>query len=131
MVYSKHTPKSRKYKKSESISKEHNVNITSSDIPVTINHALPPAQDATTETPNTASKEKKSPPVFGFLSSLFGSGEKTDRGDRGEKAVFNIMGHDIYFDDLILAGLILLLLTEKIDDEVLLIVLAYLLLDIF
>lgn len=121
MVYSKHTPKSRKYKKSESYSKDHNLKMSNLDTSISDEHALPPAN-----TP--IAKEKKNPPAFGFLTSLFGSG---DRSERSEKGLFNILGHDIYIDDLILVGLILLLLTEKIEDEILLIILAYLLLDIF
>ncbi|QNU68730.1 hypothetical protein EHE19_003315 [Ruminiclostridium herbifermentans] len=121
MVYSKHTPKSRKYRKSEPHSKDHNLNMPNLDTPISDEHALPPA-----EVP--INREKKNPPAFGFLTSLFGSGDRTERS---EKALFNILGHDIYLDDLILVGLILLLLTDKIEDEILLIILAYLLLDIF
>lgn len=121
MVYSKHTPKSRKYKKSESYSKDHNITMPNLDTSISDEHTLPPAN-----TP--IAREKKNTPAFGFLTSLFGSG---DRSERSEKALFNILGHDIYIDDLILVGLILLLLTEKIEDEILLIILAYLLLDIF
>ncbi len=121
MVYSKHTPKSRKYKKSDSFSKNHNLNMSNLDASLSDEPALPPANAP-------IAREKKPPPAFGFLSSLFGSG---DRAERSEKALFNILGHDIYIDDLILVGLILLLLTEKIEDEILLIILAYLLLDMF
>jgi hypothetical protein len=124
MVYSKHTPKSRKYKKSESSSKDHKLNISNLDEPKSDEHALPPVEPF-------ISKEKKNSPSFSFLTQLFGSGEKGERAERAEKSLFNILGHDIYFDDLLLVGLILLLLTDKIEDEILLIILAYLLLDIF
>lgn len=139
MVYSRHTPKSRKYKKIESPAKDYNSDISNSvtqsnvdaqpnsDMQSNTNmqnldeHALPPAEPL-------ASKGKKNPPAFGFLTQLFGSGE---RAERSEKSLLNIFGHDIYLDDLLLVGLILLLLTDKVEDEILLIVLAYLLLDIF
>ena len=124
MVYSKHTPKSRKYKKSDSSSKDQKLNISNLDEPKLDEHALPPAEPF-------LSKEKKNPPSFSFLTQLFWSGDKGERADRSEKSLFNILGHDIYFDDLLLVGLILLLLTDKIEDEILLIILAYLLLDIF
>ena len=118
MVYRKHTSKSRKYKKSESAndnkahSHQHS-HIEEPDLPF-IEPAIP--------------KEKKNPQVFSFLTSIFGSRDKTERtGD----PLFTILDHDIYLDDLLLVGLILLLLTDTIDDEILLIILVYLLLDIF
>jgi hypothetical protein len=76
-------------------------------------------------------KEKKNPQAFSFLSSLFGSGEKSDRGNKSKDPLINLLGHDIYIDDLLLVGLILLLMSDKMEDEILLIILAYLLLDIF
>lgn len=135
MAYRTHPPKSRKYKKSETTSKDHkspshnHSKIEEHDLPVT----------------EPESKEKKDPQVSGFLSSLFGSNEKTekprgflnslfgsrDKSERSGSPIFNILNHDIYLDDLLLVGLILLLMTDKIDDEILIIILVYLLIDIF
>ncbi|HEY5586943.1 MAG TPA: hypothetical protein VIK78_20940 [Ruminiclostridium sp.] len=115
MVYRKHPPESRKYKKSESHSKDHNSHSHKEE------HDLPSIEPV-------SFKEKKSPPPFSFLTSLFGSSEKAERS--GEP-LFSVFEHDVYLDDLLLVGLIFLLLTDKIDDEILLIILVYLLLDIF
>ncbi len=123
MAYSKHSPKSRKYKKSESHSKDHKSH--SPQPPIVEENALPPVEEP------VIPKEKKNPQAFSFLNSLFGSGEKDDRGDRSNDPLINIFGHDIYIDDLLLVGLILLLMTDKMEDEILIIILAYLLLDIF
>ncbi|PYG88160.1 hypothetical protein LY28_01491 [Ruminiclostridium sufflavum DSM 19573] len=125
MVYSKHTPKSRKYKKNNSYSTEYKTAVPNSEG----SKAAPPDSGENT-LPSAGPvnmKEKKSFPAFGFLNSLFGS---DDRAERSDKSLFNILGHDICLDDLLLVGLILLLLTDKMEDEILLLVLAYLLLDI-
>jgi len=119
MVYRKHPSKSRKYKKSESTSEDHK---SHSHQPSHIEeHALPPIEPV-------ADRVKKSPSSFSFLTSLFGS---SDRAERSGDPLINLLGHDIYLDDLLLVGLILLIMTDKIDDEILLIILVYLLLDIF
>ncbi|MHB8064411.1 MAG: hypothetical protein ACYDG2_17565 [Ruminiclostridium sp.] len=119
MVYRKHTHKSRKYKKSETPSGDHK---SYSDQPPHIEeYAVPPIEHASSE-------EKKNPQPFSFLTSIFGSREKTERsGD----PLITIFDYDIYLDDLLLIGLILLIMTDKIEDEILLIILAYLLIDIF
>lgn len=126
MAYSKHTPRSRKYRKSESHShskvnnshsEEHNSH--SQNNSHIEEQAIPSVE------PTNTSKEKK---PFSFLSSLFGSNE---RAQKSGDPLFNILDHDIYLDDLLLVGLILLLLTDKVEDEILLIILVYLLLDIF
>jgi len=119
MVYRKHTPKSRKYKKSESPSEDHQ---SHSHQPSHIEeHASPSVEHVSPE-------EKRKPQPFSFLTSIFGSREKTERsGD----PLITIFDHEIYLDDLLLAGLILLIMTDKIEDEILLIILAYLLIDIF
>lgn len=120
MAYSKHTPKSRKYRKSKSHAKEHNSH--SQELSHIEEQVIPPVESA------NSNNQKKNPSSFGFLSSIFRSSEKTERSGT---PIFNILDHDIYFDDILLAGLILLLLTDKVEDEILLIILAYLLLDIF
>lgn len=118
MAYSKHTPRSRRYKRSESHSKEHKPD---SDIKSQDNMESIPLLEA----PEQA--ERKSSHASGFLSSIFGSGDR----DHSGSPIFNVFGQDIYLDDLLLVGLIILLMTDKIDDEILLIILVYLLLDIF
>lgn len=118
MAYKKHPPKSRRYKKSSSHS--HHSNDEAAQVIVPVEPI----------SPEKASNEKKNSNPFGFLSSLLGTGA----GERAEKSgnpIFHILNHDIYFDDLLLVGLIILLLTEKNSDEILLIILAYLLIDIF
>lgn len=115
MVYRKHPSKSRRYKKVQT--QEHN---THNQEPLLL------AEHNVSSEPRASDDRKKSQP-FGFLSSLFG-GEKTERSG---KPLFNILDYDIYLDDLLLAGLIILLLTDKVQDELLLIVLVYLLVDIF
>jgi hypothetical protein len=119
MVYRKHTQKSRKYKKSEPPSGDHK---SHSDQPSHVEeHASPTVE-------HVSPVEKKNSQPFGFLSSIFGTREKTERsGD----PLITLLDHDIYLDDLLLVGLILLIMTDKIEDEILLIILAYLLIDIF
>jgi len=136
MAYRTHPPKSRKYKKSESTSKDYkshshkSTHIEEHDLPI-----IEPDSPI----------EKKVPQMFGFLNSLFGSKGKTDKpggflnslfgsrdkNDRSGSPIFNILNYDIYLDDLILVGLILLLMSDEMDDEILIIILVYLLIDIF
>jgi len=123
MAYRKNPPRSRKYKKSESHIEDHksNAHNQSDEKEQEDEHDIPHVE------PDNL-REKKKPQAFGFLTSLFGAGEKTERtGD----PLFTVLDHDIYLDDLLLVGLILLLMTDTIEDEILLIILAYLLLDIF
>lgn len=119
MAYRTHSPKSRKYKKSGAHSKDHIA--LSQKFSNIEEHALP-----ATESVNN--KEKKNPQPFSFITSLFGSSEKTERSGT---PLFNIWGHDLYLDDLLLVGLILVLMTDKVEDEILIIILVYLLIDIF
>jgi hypothetical protein len=135
MVYRKHTPKSRKYKKSESPLEDHKShshqpsNIEQYASPSIEKHTLPSIEEhASPSVEHASTEEKKSPAAFSFLTSIFGSREKTERtGD----PLISLLGYDIYLDDLLLIGLILLIMTDKIEDEILLIILAYLLIDIF
>lgn len=148
MAYRRHPSKSRKYMKSNS--NGHSLQ--------RVEENLPPAEDnlqkeralSHTEQSGTSgtNERKKSQPFGGLLSSLFGSGEKSDRpkshsgllsslfgsgerAERGGKPIFTLLDFDIYLDDLLLAGLIILILSDKVEDEILLIILIYLLLDIF
>jgi hypothetical protein len=125
MVYRK-PPKSRKYKKSQSISKKQEIIPDIPDISDIPDKEYQIKEDAATSREPVSSKEKKAPPAFSFLTSLLGSG---DRAEKSGKPIFSLIGHDIYFDDLLLIGLILLLITDKVEDEILLIILAYLLID--
>jgi hypothetical protein len=119
MVYRKRPPKSRRYKRSHShdTSPDNSVPVLKEEENTKQVEALPPSQP-----------ETKAPKPFSFLSSLLGTGE---RQERSGSPLFTVFNYDIYFDDLLLAGLIILLLTDKAEDELLLIVLIYLLLDIF
>jgi|GEM_PF-2293608 len=121
MVYRKRPSKSRKYRKAHYQENSH-----------TEQNPLPAQPALTEETTITQAAEtvpqnrKKSQP-FGFLSSILG-GDKIERtGD----PLFRLFDIDFYLDDLLLIGLIILLLTEKVQDEILIIILIYLLLDIF
>lgn len=122
MAYNKHPPKSRRYQKN------HTANDNKSSHYEKMNPDEPAALPLEAEAVNTAARSKKSSPIFGFINSFLGGG---DRCEKSGRPIFNILDHDIYLDDLILAGLILLLLTDKIDDELLLVILLYLLVDIF
>jgi len=42
--------------------------------------------------------------------------------------LFRILGNDFFLDDLILIGLIIILIQEKVEDELLLIIIGYILL---
>lgn len=128
MVYRKRPPKSRRYNQNHSHdqqSVDHNPNdqnivIAEEKASTPQAEAAPPSSESqrTTKTPNS----------LGFLSSIFGT---RDRTERSGSPLFTVFNYDIYFDDLLLAGLIILLLTDKVEDELLLIILLYLLLDIF
>jgi hypothetical protein len=124
MVYKKHPPKSRKYRKSSSHSHQQHIDEEEkkSIQPVEAAESVKAAE------PEHQPERKSSSNPFSFLTSLLGSGEKDERTGSPLLKVFN---HDIFFDDLLLVGLIFLLMTEKDKDEILLIVLAYLLLDMF
>lgn len=122
MVYRKHPSKSRRYKKAYSQESTHNKEQHTPE-PVTV----PAEEAAVIKAEETAAQERKKSQPLGFLSSLFGG----DKIERSGNPLFTIFDFDIYLDDLILAGLIILLLTDKVQDEILLIVLLYLLLDIF
>lgn len=115
MAYKKHPSKSRRYRRSTS----------HSDQPT---HEEQSVQSVATAAPVEQQPEKRNSNPLGFLSSLLGT---RDRSERSGNPVFNVLNYDVYFDDLLLVGLIFLIMTEKDKDELLLIVLAYLLLDIF
>ncbi len=121
MAYRKRSSKPRRYKKTNTQSNYHVEQSTTS------------AETALSEEPilslpaPTESQERKKSQPLGFLSSLFGG----DRSERSGNPLFTVFDFDIYLDDLLLAGLLVLLLTDKVQDEILIIVLLYLLLDIF
>lgn len=121
MVYRKRSSKSRRYKKTHTQNNDH------------IEQHTTKAETALTEEPPLSlpaggeSQERKKSQPLGFLSSLFGG----DKFERSGNPLFTIFDFDIFLDDLILAGLLVLLLTDKVQDEILIIVLLYLLLDIF
>ncbi|EPR13675.1 hypothetical protein [Ruminiclostridium papyrosolvens] len=128
MVYRKRPPKSRRYNKNHSAQPngEHeqidtNISVTE-ERPVNIKaeESMPPA--------SPGSRETKTPKPLGFLSSLLGTGDKAERSG---SPLFTVFDYDIYLDDLLLVGLIILIYTDKAEDELLLIILLYLLLDIF
>lgn len=125
MAYKKHPPKSRRYKKNSSSSHHTQDEAIQKIAPVE-----PEAKPVEIVSREKVTSEKKNSNPLGFLSSLLGTGTG-ERAERTGNPVFHILDHDIYFDDLLLVGLIILLLTEKNSDEVLLIILAYLLIDIF
>ncbi len=120
MVY-RRPSKSRRYRKAHSHENFHNEEHAVAE-PIT-----PPEEKSVPQAEESGSQERKKSQPLGFLSSLFGG----DKAERSGNPLFNIFDFDIYLDDLILAGLIILLLTDKVQDEILLIVLVYLLLDIF
>lgn len=121
MVYRKRPLKSRRYRKTpsqENPYKEQNTTaFENADMQDT----------ATPQSTDTEVQERKKSQPLGFLSSLFGG----DKIERSGNPLFTILDFDIYLDDLLLAGLLVLLLTDKVQDEILIVVLLYLLLDIF
>lgn len=128
MVYRKRPPKSRRYNKNHSAhpNNEHE----QIDANISVIEEQPVNIEAKESMPlaNSSSREKKPQKPLGFLSSLLGTGDKTERSGR---PLFTVFDYDIYLDDLLLIGLIVLLYTDKAEDELLLIILLYLLLDIF
>lgn len=120
MAYSKHPPNSRKYQKKQNTKDQKSNHYEKIELDEQAPSPVEPEADA--------ERSKKSSPIFGFLNSFFGNG---DRCEKSGKPIFNILDHDIYLDDLILVGLIILLMTDKMDDELLLVILLYLLVDIF
>lgn len=122
MAYRNHHPRSRKYNNRGSHSNHPKGAEETSIQPVTYAEPVQQEQERKQE------QEKKSSNPLSFLSSLLGTGE---RAERSGSPLFNIFNYDIFLDDLLLIGLIFLLMTEKDKDEILLIVLVYLLLDIF
>lgn len=145
MAYRRRPSKSRKYVKSHS--NEHGSAKAEENLPAAEGGLHKEGALSPVEPADTAAR-RKNQPFGGLLSSIFGSGEKNDRqkphsgilsslfgsgerADRSGKPIFTIFDFDIYLDDLLLAGLIILILSDKVEDEILLIVLIYLLLDIF
>ncbi|HEX2927256.1 MAG TPA: hypothetical protein VHP38_13525 [Ruminiclostridium sp.] len=123
MVYRKRPPNSRKYIKNQQQS-----NHESADQNIVIPDEKAAEQRVEELPSGEPSREIKTPKPLGFLSSILGTGE---RAERSGSPLFTVFNYDIYLDDLLLAGLIILMLTDKVEDELLLIVLLYLLLDIF
>ena len=147
MAYRNHSHSSRRYYRSHS----HSTTLNSPEPEAsssTSGTALPPQAENVGSTGHTSSTgnnnstehdrssehsnsgEKKKSQPFGFLTSLFGSGDRGERGGRSGKPIFTVFDRDIYFDDLLLAGLIVLLMSDKFEDEILILILAYLLIDI-
>lgn len=121
MVYRKRPSKSRKYRKAH-----YQENPSTEQNPIPQQPALT-EDTAITQTAGAAAQDRKKNQPFGFLSSLFGG----DKIERTGEPLFRLFDFDIYLDDLLLIGLIILLLTDKVQDEILIIVLIYLLIDIF
>lgn len=124
MVYRKRPPKSRKYKKFDSHAKNNEFH--SNNIEAISDKNTNIEEESVALSERSSCKGKKGSQPFGFLTSLFGSNDKCEKTG---KPIINLLNHDIYLDDLLLIGLILLLLTDKIEDEILIIILVYLLLD--
>ena len=121
MVYRKRPSKSRRYKKVHSQENPH-----TEQKPLTPQPALS-EETIITQAAGAAAQDRKKSQPFGFLSSLLGG----DKIERSGDPLFRVFDFDIYLDDLLLVGLIILLLTDKVQDEILIIVLIYLLIDIF
>ncbi|MDF2985697.1 MAG: hypothetical protein K0R50_1207 [Eubacterium sp.] len=121
MAYRKRASKSRRYKRAHSNVTSHN------EEHAMVEEKVPQEEIPASKADEAPSQERKKSQPLGFLSSLFGG----DKAERSGNPLINIFDFDIYIDDLILAGLIILILTDKAQDEILLIVLVYLLLDIF
>lgn len=127
MVYRKRPPKSRRYNKNHSATNSEQEQIDT-NLPVAEEQPVDiQAEEAPPPAPSV-SREAKAPKSLGFLSSLLGSGDKAERSG---SPLFTIFDYEIYLDDLLLVGLIVLIYTDKAEDELLLIILLYLLLDIF
>ncbi len=128
MVYRKRPPKSRRYNKNQSAQQNSEHEQIDTNISATEEQAVKPMADEALPPAVPETREAKPPKPLGFLSSLLGTGDKAERSG---SPLFTVFDYDIYFDDLLLAGLIVLLYTDKAEDELLLIILLYLLLDIF
>lgn len=116
MVYRKHTQQSRTYKRSGHSNSNNNVH----------NHEAAVTKPVLALPEHTYHhEESRSSKTSSLLNSIFGP--KTG----SEKSLFRLMDYDICLDDLLLIGLIILLVSDKMHDEILLVVLLYLLLDIF
>lgn len=127
MVYRKRPQKSRRYRKSHTPEHNQSVEYTHAEHSAHMEVNSQPEGEVPSPVRETEVQERKKSQPFGFLTSLFGG----DKVERSGSPLFTIFDFDIFLDDLILAGLIILLLTDKVQDEILLIVLLYLLLDIF
>ncbi|AEY64670.1 hypothetical protein [Clostridium sp. BNL1100] len=128
MVYRKHPPKSRRYNKNHSAQTNSEHEQITTDISVAEEQPVNIRAEEALSAPASERHETKTPKPLGFLSSLLGTGDKTERSG---SPLFTVFDYDIYLDDLLLVGLIVLLYTDKAEDELLLIILLYLLLDIF
>ena len=123
MAYRKQSSNSRRYKRHENHAKRsQNEEIYNGS------HAQPalpaPVLALPERTVHHHQEEPKQKKPLGFLGSFLnpkGSG----------KALFTFGDYEIHFDDLLLVGLIVLLMTDGMQDEVLVFILLYLLLDIF
>ncbi len=122
MAYRKHSSNSRRYKRHENHARNsHNEEDFNG---LHTQSALPAPVLALPERTVHHNEEPKQKKPLGFLGSFLnpkGSG----------KALFTFGDYEIHFDDLLLIGLIILLLTDGMQDEVLVFILLYLLLDIF
>ncbi len=122
MAYRKHSSTSRRYKRHENHARNsHNEGENNN---FHAQPALPAPVLALPERTVHHHEEPKQKKPLGFLSSFLnpkGSG----------KALFTFGDYEIHFDDLLLVGLIILLMTDGMQDEVLIFILLYLLLDIF
>ncbi len=129
MVYRKSPPKSRRYNKNHSAQQNIEHEQTDTNISVTEEQSVnTPKAEESLPPASPGSREAKKPNPLGFLSSFLGTGDKTERSG---SPLFTVFDYDIYLDDLLLVGLIVLIYTDKAEDELLLIILLYLLLDIF
>jgi hypothetical protein len=115
MVYRKHTQKSRTYKRNGHSHSDNNV----------LNNEAAVTRPVLALPEHTQHEESRSSKPSSLLNSIFGPKSGS------EKSLFKLMDYDICLDDLLLIGLIVLLISDKMHDEILLVVLVYLLLDIF
>ncbi|ACL74741.1 hypothetical protein [Ruminiclostridium cellulolyticum] len=128
MVYRKRPPNSRRYNKNHSAQQQSGHEQNEQNLTITEEQTVNPQTEEALPPKEPASRETKTPKPLSFLSSILGTGDRTERSG---SPLFTVFDYDIYFDDLLLVGLIVLLFTDKVEDELLLIILLYLLLDIF
>jgi hypothetical protein len=128
MVYRKSPPKSRRYNKNHSAQPISEHEQIDTNVSVIDEQPVNTQAEELLRSSNPDSREAKKPKPLGFLSSLLGTGDKAERSG---SPLFTVFDYDIYLDDLLLVGLIVLIYTDKAEDELLLIILLYLLLDIF